>query len=221
MPYLRNINSHFKKNKMNKRILIIIGLVIIISLKSSFADCLACWELKYVKITLTNNHVTEGYIQWSELWLRIKNPENKQFESFHEKYIFTMESWNWKNSILYEQIFEFKEHLPARVLVASNNLIDTISVSAIRDIEILKKDNSNFTGAGDILGLDSISIELLDKEPISWYRDGGSVSETLFLSYNEKINKDQLIEISRESGYWLKRKSYESEGVLIIMISWD
>ncbi len=206
---------------MNRKLILILGLSIFIFSSYTKADCLACWELKYVKITLTNNQVTEGYIKWSELWLRIKNPENRQFESFTEKFIFTMEGWDWAKTILYKQVYKLGDHLPITGLVTSYNSIDTIIVSDIRKIDILNKYHNNLEGAGDITELNEESIELLNKEPIVWYMEEGIVSETLFLSYNEKIIRDQLIEISEANDYWLRRKSYEEEGVLIIMISWD
>lgn len=211
----------FKENKMNKRILLILGLLILISLQNTFADCLACWELKYVKITLTNNQEIKGYIKWNEVWLSSKNPEKKQFDSFHEKYIFTMENWNWEKLKVYKYILELGDHLPVKGLVTSKDSIETVFIIDIKKIERIKKESSNLQGAGDITDLDSKSIELLNKKPISWHKDQGTVSETYFLNYNEKINKDQLIEISKASDYWLKRKSYEDEGILIIMVSWD
>src|SRR5688572_1750772 len=47
-------------------------LAIILASTTVKADCLACWELRKVEITLKNGETKTGFVQWNDSWLNEK-----------------------------------------------------------------------------------------------------------------------------------------------------
>ncbi len=206
---------------MNIKSLLILTITNFIVFQGAYADCLACWRLQNVRITMTNNEVIEGYIKWNESWLPESRSENNQLNSFYEKYLLAAENWNWEKLTIYKDVYELKQTLKISGLITSEESITEINIKEIIGIELYKNEKNNLEGAGDITDLEEESIELLKKPPKYMHKEEGTVSVTYFLSYNENINKESLIEISETSDYWLKRRNYEKDKVIIIIESWD
>jgi len=184
------------------------------------ADCLACWQLKHVVITLQNGESIEGYIRWNDIWVEIYSNEDLSSRSLMEKVSQLQLDTEWYDLVVYRDIYFTGDNLPFHTIVASNR-IDTIKSDQLRDLSELKMDIQSHEGAGNIMNLEDESIKLIKEKPLYYFKVEGEVSETHYLSYNPLITKEDLILISKDSKYYLKREKYEEQKVIIIVVSWD
>ncbi len=206
---------------MNRRTLLITTVLLLLFTKPILADCIACWELKYIRITLNNEKVIEGYFRWNEVWPKVFNKENKELNTFYQEVVVYKNYIGQKNLILYNQIYQIESPLTFFALYTTTDLVDTVNIENIKSIEIINLNEKSIVAAGDITDLEINSKKLLKKTPISFYHDEGICGETFFLSYNDRINEDSLKQISKTRDCWLKRKYYEEQNVILITNSWD
>ena len=204
--------------KRISRLLLII-LMITTSIES-MADCTACWKLKYIEVTLETGKELKGYIRWNDLWLGSTVSEKVLEGPLLSKINYLIDNTEWYKFILYQEIYLIEEILPLNTVVSSNK-VDTLRNMKFINILELAQNPIDFSGAGDIINLEYESIELLNREPIYYLRTEGIVSETYFLSYNPSITEEELFQISKDPKYYLARKEYEKQKVIILPIAWD
>lgn len=200
---------------MIKKAVLIFSLCLLLT--EGKADCLACWILEPVEVQLKNNTTKTGYLMWNDQWLNDPSADesfDKKIKNYHSEpgrgYL-----------VLYEQVYQLGGHLPCEGVVTTESLIDSISIEMVRSVKQLPHKGEKISGAGLITTLQKQSIELLKNKPSCFYISESTVSETYFLSYDSETDVSQLQEISETSDYWLKRKSFEKQGIIIIMIAWD
>ena len=203
------------ENIVIKKIALIFGLCL--ALTEAKADCVACWTLELVEVTLADNTTKTGYMMWNDQWLNVSvsgcSFDDKVKKCFQESHL--------QGFVLYKQIYALGSHLPCEGVVTTQSSIDSIHMDKVKEITQLPDQKEKISGAGEITTQSEQSIKLLNKKPFCFYREEDTVSETYFLSYNNKIDVAQLQEIGKTRDYWLKRSSFEKQGVIIIMISWD
>lgn len=197
-----------------KIVLIIIFCIISIQI---FADCLSCWELFNVAITLNNDEIIQGYITWNDSWI---NDSKIRKLSIYEKFNYKLLNNDRFKLILYNKIVVLEDHLPCNGVVSSTS-IDTLSLDDFSNIEILPTQKKRYNGTGKILSLDNESIELLKNKPFNYIFDGGQFADVFYLNYNSNISLEALHEMAEDKEFWIKRKFYEKMKVIGLMFSWD
>ncbi len=197
-----------------KTVLIIILTFITFNLS---ADCLSCWELYNVEITLKNGEVVKGYITWNDSWI---NNETRKL-SILEKVQYQLENTSWYELTLYHEIINLGNHLPCANGIVSTNKIDTLELNDFKNIEAIPTKEKRYVGAGWIQNLDDESIKLLKREPVNFIREEGIVSESFYLNYNPEISLEDLKKIANDKDFWYKRKSFEKNQIIGLMYSWD
>lgn len=164
------------------------------------ADCLACWELRKVRIVLTNDSVRTGYVYWNEAWL---GSNLKDWETWKNRFPESMVA-------LYKITPERKIHMILKLFTVKNDSLFEFNVTTkahqvelyvnqIRGIEELDKTAKKYEGAGPLPVYSLEEIKLLNTNPFAFYRLEDSVSETYYLSYNKEITRKQLKEMITET----------------------
>ena len=197
-----------------KTVLIIILTLISFNLS---ADCLACWELYNVEITLTNGEVVKGYITWNDSWI---NLETRKL-SILKKVQYQLENTSWYELTLYHEVLKLGNHLPCANGIISTNKIDTLELNDFKNIEAIPTLEKRYIGAGEIQNLDDESIKLLKNEPINFIREEGIGAQSFYLNYNPEISLEDLQKISNDKDFWYKRKSFEKNKIIGLIYGWD
>jgi hypothetical protein len=165
------------------------------------ADCIACWELRKVEITLNNGEQVIGLVQWNDGWLggyggieEWKTWSNR----FPENFVFYR-----KNNDLYKYFFLFSnidsiatDSIPNTVYIADKKSQRRLNIDDVSSIKSMAQ-NFKIAGAGVLPVFTTAEIALLKTNPIGlFYYDGGVADEWL-ISYNPQITWFELQEIGK------------------------
>jgi hypothetical protein len=196
-----------------KKILVI--LFIFFSSINIYADCLACWTLVPVKISLTNYKVIDGYVLWNNAWLETSSGQfNSDFIAFHKK--------QNDHVLIYKKIV-FIDSIFKNTPVALDTQIDTISVGEIKSIDIRQVSIKNYTGAGPMIVISKKMQQLFKTRPVARYNledEVSGASRLIIISYNKTIRLENLIEISKNSTL-LDKDKLEKKNVFVFLEAWD
>uniref|UniRef100_UPI0040495C47 hypothetical protein n=1 Tax=Fulvivirga sp. TaxID=1931237 RepID=UPI0040495C47 len=177
------------------------------------ADCLACWSLRNVEISLTNGDTISGFVYWNDQWINTGQSQFPQgFLEYHQDkgdsvFIMLKKVRTVKN----DSISEIK------TITEDDKLL--IRLDQIKSIEEINKEDEIYWGAGELQTFTLEEIEKLNTNPVAFYHKEIPVTDIYYLSYNSEIDKKKLIELSELSNQ--THISYESTGVIIITISYD
>ncbi|MTI41729.1 hypothetical protein [Fulvivirga lutimaris] len=193
---------------------IFIMVLLCLSPKLVHADCLACWSLRNVEISLANGDTISGFIYWNDQWVNStkQNQFPKNLLEFHRDKgdsVFTL--LKEVKTINNDSISEIKA-----INEDDKLLIRVEQVIAIKEIN---KDDDIYWGAGELNTFTLEEINKLNTNPISFFHKEIPVTDIYYLSYNSEINKKKLIELSELSNQ--THISYESMGVIIITVNYD
>jgi len=195
-------------------------LTIFIITSVAKADCLACWELRKVNVILKNGETKTGFVYWNESWLdgttknwkELKNRFPVNFIEYHrsrpqQKFHLLTKLTTVKN----DSLFGFKA-----ITKEDQQAIQTEDIQKMVELD---KDSKKYQGAGDIPIYTLEELKQLMTNPYATYLSSGPVSDTYFLSYNKKIARQQLKEISETNE--IKPDELTKMGVLIVSIGYD
>ncbi len=182
------------------------------------ADCLSCWELYNVKITLKSGEILEGHITWNDSW--IDNLETRNLPMY-KRVNYKMKNDTLYNLILYRDIAKLGDHLPCSGGIVSSIKIDTLELNEFTNINNIQSPDKRYSGAGWIQQLDSNSLELLNNKPINFIREESIGAESFFLNYNLNIDMDSLKVIANDREFWLNKRNYEKMKVIGLIYGWD
>lgn len=187
------------------------------------ADCLACWNLKYVKITLDSGEEVKGYIKWNYAWsVWLEDPTTKLTESFPENFIKFYKKYKKGQAEigLYKSIHKFGDNQKWASYFYLEDELSIINFDSIVIIEKITNDIDNIAGAGDLAKLSSKAFPFTTKEPLSVneYDDGGCMY--YFLNYNSTISKEDVNEMIK-SDFWSKEEEYSSKNIFILKQCYD
>jgi hypothetical protein len=178
------------------------------------ADCLACWSLRNVEISLTNGDTISGFVYWNDQWVNNNtNQFPKNFLQFHldrGDSVFTL--LKKVRTVNNDSIAEFK------AITENDKLL--IRLEQVISIKEINKEDEIYWGAGELQTFTLEEIEKLNTNPEAFYHKEIPVTDIYYLSYNSEIDKKKLIELSELSNQ-THHISYESTGVIIITISYD
>jgi hypothetical protein len=196
-------------------------LLILIASTIVKADCLACWELRKVEITLTNGEIMTGFVRWNESWVVLLEDWKVWKNNFPQSLIHYHKSIPNNQDILVltkltnvknDSLFEFKATTEKDQFIIRPEEIDRI-------VEI-DEESKRYQSAGGIPVYTETELETLNKNPYAAYHKDIGVADVYFLSYNKRINKQMLQEYSK-SEYWTKKDELSMKGVIIVILSYD
>lgn len=152
------------------------------------ADCLACFELRGVRIEMKNGTTHRGYVEWNSVWF--KERETAIFPDA----LLSSEGWQYsplKAVRVYTKVYKVKHPLP--VLVTTRTDSTTLPTS---DIQKMLTSPQEYDGYQDAVGLPSLSLRaiqmLSEAEPSAVWQDDSGVMDIYLVSFNREIGKDKL-----------------------------
>lgn len=177
------------------------------------ADCLACWSLRNVEISLANGDTISGFVYWNDQWINADQSQFPQgFLEYHQgkgDSVFTM--LKKVRTVKNDSISEIK------TITEDDKLL--IRLDQIKSIEEINKEDEIYWGAGELQTFTLEEIEKMSTNPVAFYHKQIPITDIYYLSYNSEIDKKKLIGLSELSNQ--THISYESTGVIIITISYD
>ena len=196
-------------------------LITILLSSTAQADCLACWQLRKVNITLTSGDSLSGFVKWNDAWLGSDADYIKWQNKFPESLVYLYRSqpdtikiefvkslFNIKNDSLYE----FQATTLDNIISLNYYDIKTI-------VEI--KDNINvFSGAGAIPIFTLDDINKLQTNPYAIVTINDMVADIYILSYNPEITRKQLNLITSKN-YYYQIDELNKKGVITVIMSYD
>jgi hypothetical protein len=198
----------------------ILVLTIIITTSIAEADCLACWELRKVEITLKNGESRTGFVRWNEAWLNetIKNWKELR-NAFPENFMALHRSKPGQNIYLLTKLTTVKNDSVKefKAITKEDQLI--IQPDEITTITEFDKDLKKYEGAGEIPVYTREELIKLNTNPYATYQYVGPVSDAYFLSYNKKVTRQQLKEISENNE--LESDELTRMGVIMVTVGYD
>lgn len=183
----------------------------------AIADCLACWEMRGVKIITFENDTIYGYVTWNDSWYTIS--QGCSLAKFPKCFIddhLTRKRFKFN---LYKKIFLVNYPYQNAYVVRRSDVI-TIEIKNIKRISAKRLPHNGLPGAGEVVVVSDSLVSILQKRPFAQYALYESCWDIYFLSYNKNINEDSLIAISN-SNFWGKREYLEGIGVIILKYSFD
>ncbi|MDB4539258.1 hypothetical protein N9231_02490 [Saprospiraceae bacterium] len=180
--------------------ILLVCIILLFSAGQVYADCLACWQTRYVEIEYVDGHMENGFITWSNLY-------PKHSESLYQKeygnlsdFCDTLHLYYEKNNdvlLLYKSIIVIEKHFPRTPICIGK--IDTINMDFVHLINCPSNPKNDIEGAGMPVNITREQSELLlNKEPLAFYKTSGfGLSDAYYLSYDEKIGKEELIVINK------------------------
>ena len=199
--------------------------IAILFISTAKADCLACWELRKVKITLTNSDTLSGFVQWNEAWLPgitgLKEWRNKFPESlvpfYYYRNLFYGDSM--KILVIKDLVIVKNDSMPEFKATTPDNLL-RFDHSAIKTIVELDDNSEKYNGAGDIPTFTLGDLNKLQTNPYAIILIDGIVADIYILSYNPEITRKQL-ELINADNYGNQIDELNKQGVITVNISYD
>ncbi len=212
---------NIKRLTMNKLLTIVI--FVLISNLSTFADCTACWELKYVRIVLDNEKEVIGYVKWNTSWYSwLENPNPEIPKTFPENMISFYKKW--KNGTaeidIYMKIFKIGENEVWAGYFATKEDIIRVTFDKIKTIK--KEDNiiNNISGADKLSIFSSKSLKIITRKPNNIKKVEDTGCDIYILNYSNQINESLFNEIISK-GFYDKEIELEEKDIYVLRKCYD
>ncbi len=190
-------------------------LIFLIGFNSAKADCLNCWELRKVEITLNNGQIITGYVKWNEIWL------NDVLDTAVWKNRFPESLLPYYQNLSYKWDLEFITEL----FIISNDSIDefiatkaestgNLDFTKIKSVREIDKESKIYHGIDEIQILSQNDIDKLKRNPVAVFYYDASIFGTYFLSYNPAITHKVLNGIN-EQNYQRMVTDLKAKGVIV------
>jgi hypothetical protein len=197
-----------------------LSMILLLAGCNLHADCLSCFVLRSVRITLKNNRTLEGYIQWHGAAYK----QNAVFP----RCILDRDDWiaEYSGNVpirFYSNLYKIK--YPIANVVTRSGDTTTVALAEISTIDTLLLSLDGIEGASSVQTLSDTAIHLLSStKPLYFYKKDTGVSDDYLLSYNRNIGVVELEKMLTK--LWAGDKKYgienlEKMGVLFLVISYD
>jgi len=194
--------------------------IAILSFQSTKADCLTCWELRKVEITMTSGETVSGYIKWNETWLNDiidttiwKNKFPESVLPYYQKLGFTYELE------LFTEIFIIKNDSIDEFIATKPECQGNLDYTKIKSVRELDKGAKIYHGAEEILIFSQRDIDRLKTNPYSTFYYDSSLFGTNFLSYNKAITRNEFSKIN-EDNYDRMVADFKAKGVIVYTVGY-
>lgn len=190
-------------------------LIALISFTPAKADCLTCWELRKVEITLNSGEVLTGYVKWNEIWLNDVLDTAVWKNRFPESLLpyFRNLSYKWDLELITE-IFIIKNDSIDEFIATKAASVGNLDFTKIKSVIEIDKESKIYHGADEILLLTQPEIDRLKTNPYALFFLESSFYGTYFLSYNKAITRKELSKITEENSKQLI-PGLKAKGVIV------
>jgi len=147
---------------------IFIFLVLAIGFTVANAQCISCWELRKVEITMKTGQSITGYVKWNEVWLNGVLDTAVWKNRFPESLLPYYENlgYKWDLEFITEIFVIRNDSIPefyATKAVSTGNL-DYTKIQSVRELD---KGSENYHGVGDIQIFSQAEIDKLKRNPVA------------------------------------------------------
>jgi hypothetical protein len=187
---------------------------------SLHADCLACFELKGVRVTMKGGQKYSGYVGWNTAWFTSR--EKSKFPDT----LLDRERWGpypRESIMLYRKVYPIR--FPVTALVTRNRDLLTLRFSDVTSMSAKPMEHDGYQGAGGLPVLSMTAIRLLsESKPYASIRQDADVSDHYLISFNPEIDEPKLRKIYDDIKNWLtneKIKELEESRIIFFNLSYD
>lgn len=199
---------------------ILILLIAFTGFNIARADCLTCWELRKVELTMTNGEVISGYVKWNEAWLNDVLDTAIWKNRFPESLLPYYQNLGYKWDLeLITEIFIIKNDSIDEFIATKAESQGNLDYTKIKSVRELDKEAKKYHGAEDILIFNQNDIDRLSTNPFATFYYDASYFGTFFLSYNKAITRNELNKIN-EGNYQRMVTEFKGKGVVVYTISY-
>lgn len=190
-------------------------LILVISFNTAKADCVACWELRKVEITMNSGEIITGYVKWNEAWLNDVVDTAIWKNRFPESLLPYYQNLGYKWDLeLITEIFIIKNDSIDEFIATKAECQGNLDYAKIKSVREIDKGAKIYHGAEDILILKQNDIDRLKSNPYATFYFDSSFFGTFFLSYNKAITRNELNKIN-EDNYQRMVTDLKAKGVII------
>ncbi len=199
---------------------IFIFLVLAIGFTVANAQCISCWELRKVEITMKTGQSITGYVKWNEVWLNGVLDTAVWKNRFPESLLPYYENlgYKWDLEFITEIFVIRNDSIPefyATKAVSTGNL-DYTKIQSVRELD---KGSENYHGVGDIQIFSQAEIDKLKRNPVAVLFYTSAYFGTYFLSYNPAITTAVLSRIN-EDNYSKMVVDLKEKGVIVYSVGY-
>jgi hypothetical protein len=184
------------------------------------ADCLACFELKGVQVTMKDGQKYSGYVGWNPAWFTSR--EKSKFPDT----LLSRESWGPypRESIpLYRKVYTIRFPMTALVTRKGDSL--TLRFSDVETMSGKPMEHDGYQGAGGLPVLSLTAIQLLSKsKPYASIKQDADVADHYLISFNPEIDETKLRKIYDDIKIWItkdKIKKLEESRIIFFSLAYD
>ena len=184
------------------------------------ADCLACFELKGVLVTMKDGQKYSGYVGWNHAWFASR--EKSKFPDT----LLNRESWGpypRKSIPLYKKVYTIR--FPITALVTTTSDLLTLRFSDVETMSAKPMEHDGYQGAGGLPVLSLTAIRLLsESKPYASIKQDADVADHYLISFNPEIDEPKLRKIYDDIKMWLtneKIKELEESRIIFFSLSYD
>ncbi len=184
------------------------------------ADCLACFELKGVQVTMKDGQKYSGYVGWNPAWFT-----SREKSKFPET-LLSRESWGPypRESIpLYRKVYTIR--FPMTALVTRNRDLLTLRFSDVETMSAKPMEHDGYQGAGGLPVHSLMAIRLLsESKPYASIKQDADVADHYLISFNPEIDEPKLRKIYDDIKNWLtneKIKELEESRIIFFSLAYD
>jgi hypothetical protein len=190
-------------------------LIIVTGFNTARADCLNCWELRKVEITLNNGQIITGYVKWNEIWLNDVLDTAVWKNRFPESLLpyYQNLSYKWDLEFITELFIISNDSIDEFIATKAESTgnLDYTKIKSVRELDVSTK---KYQGIDEIQILAQKDIDRLKSNPVAvFYYDAG-IFGTYFLSYNPAITHKVLNGIN-EQNYQKMVTDLKAKGVIV------
>lgn len=199
---------------------ILIFFILAIGFNVANAQCIACWELRKVEITMKTGQSITGYVKWNEIWLNDVLDTAVWKSRFPESLLPYYENLGYKWDLEFiTEIFVIKNdsinEFYATKAISTGNL-DYTKIQSVRELD---KGSKIYRGVGDIQVFTQAEIDKLKTNPVAVLFYTSAYFGTYFLSYNPAITAAELSRIN-DDNYSKMAVDLKARGVIVYSVGY-
>jgi hypothetical protein len=194
----------------------LLALFIILTVfNSAKADCLNCWELRKVEITLNNGQIITGYVKWNEIWLNDVLDTTVWKNRFPESLLPYYQNLGYKWDLEFiTELFIIKNDSIDEFIATKAESTGNLDYTKIKSVREIDKEAKIYHGIDEIQILSQNDIDKLKRNPVAVFFYDAGIFGTYFLSYNPAITAKVLNGIN-EQNYQKMVTDLKAKGVIV------
>lgn len=189
--------------------------IVLLGYNAAKADCLSCWELRKVEITLKSGSMITCYIKWNEAWLNGVVDTSVWKNRFPESLVAYYENLGYKWDLeVYEEIYLIKNDSINPFVATKPEKTGALDYEKINTIRELDQDGKIYRGMGEILAFTQEEINKMMTNPLAVFYFDSAYYSTWFLNYNKYVTAEEFSKITVDN---IKEKTSElkKKGVIV------